>query len=112
MKKASKLKSLGKILIVLFTMGTLMLAHVALKKKCGDLKKQKVDAEDIIKNESNKTTNLFAKYQNLTSEERIIPIANNELGMIPASVPISVITIESEKVLNLQTLLQEEHDKF
>ena len=45
MKKFSKLKRIASIFILLFTIGALIVAYVALKKKCADLIKQKVVAE-------------------------------------------------------------------
>jgi cell division protein FtsL len=110
MSKASKLKRIASIFIVMFTVGTLVVAYVALKKKCDDLIKQKVVAEEELKNQNTKKNNLFAQYQNLTSEDRIVTIALYELGMVIADPPISVVTIDSEKILDLQTLLQEQHD--
>lgn len=110
MSKASKFKRIANIFIVLFTVGTLIVAYVALKKKCDDLIKQKVIAEEELKNQKTKKNNLFAQYQNLTSEDRIVTIALYELGMVTADLPISVVTIDSEKILDLRTLLQEQHD--
>lgn len=110
MSKVSKLKRIANIFIVLFTIGALIVTYVALKKKCDDLIKQKVVAEEELKNQNTKKNNLFAQYQNLTSEDRIVAIALNELGMVIADPPISVITIDPEKILDLQTLLQEQYD--
>jgi cell division protein FtsB len=110
MKRASRLKRIASILFMLFIFGSLIIIHVALKKKCDDLIKQKVDAEQELKNQNIIQNNLFAKYQNLTSEERIIPIAFQELGMVTADPPIGVITIEKEKILDLQALLREQYD--
>ena len=110
MKKGSKLKRIASIFILLFTVGAFVVAYVALKKKCDDLIKQKVDAEEELKNQHTKKNNLFAQYQNLTSEDRIVTIALFELGMTIADPPVSVVTIDSEKILDLQTLLQEPND--
>jgi cell division protein FtsL len=110
MKKASKIKRIGSVFVVLFTCGALIVTYVALKKKCDDLIKQKVFAEEELKNQNTKKNNLYAQYQNLISEERIIPIAVNELGMTIADPPIAVITIDREKISNLQTLLQEQYE--
>lgn len=110
MKKKSKLGRIRNLFIVLFTIGALIVSYVALKKKCEDMIKQKVVAEEELKNQNTKKNNLFAKYQNLTSEDRIVSIALYELGMTIADPPISVVTIDPEKVLELQTLLKEHHD--
>ena len=110
MKKVSKLKRFASIFIVLFTFGAFIIAHVALKKKCEDFVKQKVIAEEELKNQNTLKNNLFAAYQNLTSEDRIVSIAFYELGMTMADPPNSVISIDSRKIWDLQTLLEAQHD--
>ena len=110
MKKSSKFKEIASVFILLFTIGAFVVSYVALKKKCDDLIKQKVDADKELQNQNTIKNNLFARYQNLTSEDRIVTIALNELGMTIADPPMSVVTIDSEKVSDLQTLLEEQHD--
>jgi len=110
MKKGSKLKRIAGLFIVLFTVGAIVVAHVALKKKCDDLIKHKVDAEEELQNQNTKKNNLLAKYQSLTSEDRVVAIALFELGMTIADPPVSVVTIDSEKISDLQILLQEQYD--
>ena len=110
MKKSSKLKKIASVFILLFTIGAFVVSYVALKKKCDDLIKQKVDADKELQNQNTKKNNLFARYQNLTSEDRIVTIALNELGMTIADPPMSVVTVDSKKISDLQTLLEEQHD--
>ncbi len=110
MKRISKLKRIAGILFMLLIFGTLVISYVALKKKCDDLIKLKIVAAEELMNQNITQNNLFAKYQNLISEERIIPIAVQELGMVIADPPIAVITIEKEKIMDLHALLQEQHD--
>lgn len=110
MKKKSRLQLLAQIVIVIFTLGSLMAAHVGLKKKCDDLFRQRDEAVEAIKNEDNKTTNLHAKYQNLISADFIIPFASNQLDMVYSDSPVSVISIDKERVQELESLLREFHD--
>lgn len=110
MKKISKLKRVAILFIVIFTSGALIVSYVALKKKCEDLIKQEVVAEEELRNQNVWKNNLIARYQNLTSEDRIVSIAAYELGMVIEDPPILIVTIDSEKILDFQTLLQERYD--
>ena len=110
MKKSSRIKRISTIILMLFAFGALIVSYVALKKKCEDLIKQKVLAEEELKDQSIKTNNLIARHQNLTSEDRIVSIAAYELGMIIEDPPIMVLTIDKEKISELQTLVQEQYD--
>jgi cell division protein FtsL len=110
MKKISKLMRVVVVFIVIFTFGALIVSYVALKKKCEDLIKQEVVAEEELKNQDVWKNNLIARYQNLTSEDRIVLIAAHELGMVIEDPPILIVTIDSEKISDFQTLLQEQYD--
>jgi hypothetical protein len=110
MKKKSKLKKIAGIFLVLFVIGAIIITHVALKKGCEDLIKQKVISNEEIKNLIVRKNNLLAIYQNLTSEERIVTIGISELGMTIADVPISTISIDSEKIYELNSILVGQYD--
>ncbi len=110
MKKGSKLKRLCGLFILLFMAGAIIVTYVGLKKKCEDLIKQKIIVGEELKKQKSKKNILYAQYQNLSSEERIVTIAVYEMGMIIADPPISVITISSEKVAEMQTSLQGQYE--
>lgn len=107
MKKSSGFRKIFAIVVLIVVFGGASSAYVALKRKCNDMKKQITELSDDLKNQDNKTLNLFAVYQQLTSEDRIMSIAENELGMVIADPPIMVIRIEREKINNLQSLLND-----
>jgi cell division protein FtsB len=110
MKKVSRIKRIISVFVVLFAFGSLIIAHVALKKKCDDLNKQKINLEEELQNQNTKKNNLFAKYQNLISEEKIIPYAVKELGMVIADPPIAVITIDKESITELALRLKDQNE--
>lgn len=106
MIKFSKLKKVFGIFLFLFLIGGVIVIHVALKKKCDDLIKQKVVLSEELQNQYTKQNNLYAKYQSLISEERIVGIAYHDLGMTLADPPFSILTISSEQVADLQKELK------
>lgn len=110
MIKFSKLKNIIGIFSFLFLIGAMIVGYVALKKKCDDLIKQKVVISEELQNQKTKQNNLYAKYQSLISEDRIINLAYYDLGMTIADPPISVITISSEQIANLQEVLKERYE--
>ena len=78
------------------------LFYVGIKLKCESLIKEKVISEQSLNSSRNWTLNLTAQYQYLNSEERIVAIANNELGMIKGSAPVIRLSVSSEKIENIQ----------
>lgn len=107
MKKSHGFRKLFFIIVLIVSLGGFSLAYVALKRKCNDLKKQIIEVSDELRNQDNRALNLYAIHQQLTSEERILSIAENELAMVVADPPILVLEIEQEKINNLQSLLSD-----
>ena len=110
MKNKSGLTKAAQIFLMLIALGAFLVSYVGLKKKCDDLKRLISITEEELKNQNTKSKNLFAQLQSLTSEERVVPIAVGELGMVIADPPVSTITVSSESIADMQTLLQEHHD--
>ena len=100
MKKSAK----PLILFTLFYMVTItlfILGYVGIKLNCEELTKQKVLAEQELENIKNWKLSLSARQQALTAEDRIVPLAEKELGMVkPSDAPIilNVDKIEIEKI--------------
>jgi hypothetical protein len=90
----------------LLTIGVVLtfyaLGYVSIKLKCESLIRQKVIAEESLGSARNLKLNLTAQYQYLNSEERIVEIAGNELGMIKGSAPVIKLTVSSDKIESVQ----------
>jgi len=100
------MKNSKPLIVYLLTIGVVFtfytLAYVGIKLKCESLIKQKVMAEESLSSTRNWKLNLTAQYQFLNSEERIVSIAGNELGMIKASAPVIKLTASSDKIMSVQ----------
>lgn len=97
MKKGSKPKILAAILIiaVIFTLG---LSYVVIKLECEKLAKNKFEALKELDLKRNIYLSLEARVQSLSSAERIEMIAASELGMIKDPGPVIKITVEKDKI--------------
>ncbi len=101
------------ILLTLFYMITVtlfILGYVGIKLKCEELTKQKVLAEQELENRENRKLNLLAEHQALTSEDRIVPIAENELEMIkPADVPV-FLNVDKDEIERISKIIKEKYE--
>jgi cell division protein FtsB len=101
MKKSAK----PLILLTLFYIVAItlfILGYVGIKLKCEELTKQKFLTEQELENTKNWQLNLSAQNQALTSEDRIVPLAENELGMIkPVEIPVEM-TVDKDKIENIK----------
>ncbi len=101
------------ILLTLFYMITItlfILGYVGIKLKCEELTKQKVLAEQELENRENRKLNLLAEHQALTSEDRIVPIAENELEMIkPDDVPV-ILNVDKDEIERVSKIIKEKYE--
>ncbi len=110
MKKSLGLKKSLTVFLLIVMFGALVSSYVALKRKCDDLRKQIAEMSDELRNQDNRNLSLHAEYQRLTSEDRIMLIAEKELNMVIADPPVMIINIEQEKINSLQSLISEFHE--
>ncbi len=97
MKKNSK-KTILFNLILIVTIAIFVLSYVGVKLKYDILTKDKVLLQKELNNKKNSRTNLFAQKQSLTSEERIVNIAKNELGLIRYLKPAKTLIVKKSKI--------------
>jgi len=109
MKKTAK--PLILVIILTFVMITLLvLAYVGIKLGCEVLAKEKVLAEEKLNFKKNWKVNLIAQYQNLTSKERIIDIAANQLGMIERTESSFILNVDKEKIGQIEKVIGEKYE--
>jgi cell division protein FtsL len=109
MKKGSK-PFLLFVLFLLMTYSLLILGYVAVKQECELLVKEQVESGKALDMLRNKQVSLIAEIQNLTSEERIVKIASEELNMIKRSEPKILLTISKEKIEMINDILKEKYE--
>jgi cell division protein FtsB len=109
MKKGSKSKLLLTIFLLILA-AVLTLLYVGIKLQCEVLTKEKVLAEEKLSAIKNSRVNLIAVYQYLTSEERIVDIAMNELGMIKNKEFIGAVSVDKERINKIAAVLKEKYE--
>jgi len=109
MKKSAK-PVIVFLLFILVVLAAVVLGYVGVKLECEQLTKQKVLSQEELIAVNNKKTNLTAEVQYLSSEERIVSIANNELGLIKRTESRLTLTLDKSKVEELDNYLKEKYE--
>lgn len=109
MKKSLK-PIIAYLLFVLIVAALVIVGYVSIKLECEVLTKRIVLSEDELLAVKNKQVSLVAEVQYLTSEERIVPAAKTELGMIKRSNLVSTIVLDKSKVEDLEKFLNEKYE--
>lgn len=109
MNKGSKSKiAFALFIFIVFTV--LGLGYVSIKLKCEALTKEKVLAEEKLGAYKNTRVSLVASQQFLTSEERIVEIAQNELGMVKNTGPQMMLKVSKDKIDEINKILEEKYE--
>ena len=109
MKKSAK----PLILFTLFYMVTItlfILGYVGIKLNCEELTRQKVLAEQELENIENWRLSLSAQQQSLTAEDRIVPIAEEELGMIKPPDPPVILTVDKNQIEKVSKIVKDKYE--
>jgi|SRR3972149_1839115 len=110
---ATKKNSKSKIFftLFLFVVFTLLgLGYVSIKLKCEELTKNKILAEEKMNAIKNTRLSLTASQQLLTSEERIVKTAEEELGLVKGVPPQMVLKVSRERIDEINEALKRKYE--
>jgi cell division protein FtsL len=109
MKKSAKPLIIYSLAVFVFV-SFFLLAYIGVKIRNDQLKKEIVSQEEGIASKKNRQMYLTARLQYYTSEERIINIAQTELGMIKREAPRLVLEVSKEKIDQIANKLKVKYD--
>lgn len=109
MKKSSK-PLIGKILVVLVVSAIMVLLSVGLRFKNEELTRKIVEMEKKLNDESTTKVNLIAEFQSYSSEERIVSIAENKLGMKRRIEPKITVKVDEDLIEKVNKELKSRYD--
>jgi cell division protein FtsL len=109
MKKSAK-PAIFLLITLLLIVTVFALVSIGLKLKYEQFVLQKDKAEKTYKTESQRKIKLTAEYQTVIAEERIVSIAETQLGMIRNVEPAFIVKYDKNKVENLEEILKEKYE--
>lgn len=109
MKKGNK-PIIVYLLIMLIIAAVFVLLNVGFKLKNEELTRIRFETENRLKTEQGKKINLTAEYQTYSSEQRIVIIANSDLGMVRRIEPVEKIIYSKEKLDEINRALKQKYD--
>lgn len=109
MKKGSK-PVLFFIFFLLITYSLIILGYVAVKQECELLVKEQVESSRALDLVKNKQVSLIAELQNLSSEERVVKIASEELNMVKRKEPEISLIVSKEKIEKIKEELKAQYE--
>ena len=109
MNKSSK-PLIIKIIFLLVVVTSIVLVSIGLRFKYEELMRERSELNKMLKDERTKKVNLIADYQAYSSEEKIISVAENKLGMIRRTEPKLTITVNKNLVKKVNEKLKYKYE--
>jgi len=109
MKKSSK-PFIVKIIFLLVVVTSMALVSIAVRFKYEGLIRNKSVFKKTLKEERTKKVNLIAKYQAYSSEEKIVSVAESNLGMIRRTQPKTKISVNKNLIKKLNEKLNSKYE--
>ncbi len=109
MKKSAK-PMIVFIVFVFISSTFLTLFYVGLKLECEKITKQNVLAEEKLNEVKNWKVNLTAQDQLLSSEERIVELAQDDLGMVRRVEPPIVFKVSKERIDKISKEIEKKYE--
>jgi len=109
MKKGSKQK-IAMLLIYCIMVAFFVLTYIGIRIRCGELTKAKVMEQEELGDKNNWNLNLIAQRQSLSSEERIVEIAEDKLGLVKDNGQYRTIPVDSEDIVRVEHMLKEKYE--
>jgi hypothetical protein len=109
MKKSAKpLIFFNSFVFIVIT--SLILGNIGVKLECEKLTKEKILTEERLKEIKNWKTDLTAQDQDLSAEERVVGIAESELGMIKRTeIPVE-LNVSKEKIEEISKAIDKKYE--
>lgn len=109
MKKSAK-PAILTVLILLLVATALVLSNVGLRFKYEELVRKKVELDKSLKDLRTKKVNLIAGYQAVSSENKIVFIAESKLGMVRRTQPKIIINVNNKLITEVNEKLKAKYE--
>jgi cell division protein FtsL len=109
MSKSSK-PLIVKIILLLIIVTSMVLVSIGLRFKYEELMRSKSKLNNMLKEQRTNKVNLIAEYQAFSSEDKIISVAENKLGMIRRTQPKITITVDKNLINKANEKLKSKYE--
>lgn len=105
-----KVSSLKNFIVIVFIIACFLFIHVATVSEIRKLKREKINKIEHLNERQSRIELKMVEQQKLISEERIVKIAKDSLGMILPSDNLETIKISKEQIKRIEKLVKEKYD--
>ncbi len=101
---------LGNIIIGILLIGIVLFVYVIVYSEIKNINLEKLQKSELLSERKNKIELLKVERQKLTTEERIVNIAADSLGLVRAPEQFETITVSKNRIKQIQSIVNEKYE--
>jgi cell division protein FtsL len=105
--KGSSLKNFIAIVVII---SLVLLGYVIVRSEIKRINREKITKQDMLNERFKRIETMLVEVQKLTSEEVIVKIAQDSLGLIRPSENLEMISVSKDQIKQIEKLLNEKYD--
>ncbi len=105
-----KVSSLKNFIVIIAAIALFLFTYVVLNAEIKRLSREKIIKQDMLSERLNRIEMKMVDVQKFTSEERIVKIALDSLGLVRPNENLEVILVSKEQIKQIEKLLNEKYD--
>lgn len=109
MKKGSK-QRIAMLFLYCIMVAFFVLTYIGIRIRCEELTKSKVVSQEELNSKNERDLYLIAQRQSLSSEEKIVQVARDQLGLVKNNEQPNTITVDSEDISKVAQMLREKYE--
>lgn len=109
MRKQKKSFSSYYFIIAVTAVG-FVFSYLFLTAEIKGLSKSIVEKSQVLDQKNNQLDEVMVEYQRYSSEERVVNIAKDSLGLVRSLKPVDVITVSEKQVIQINRLVNKRYD--
>ncbi|MGK9368137.1 septum formation initiator family protein [Melioribacter sp. Ez-97] len=99
-----------RFIFIVFVFAFLIFLHVATVNEIKNMTREKITKTELLNEKLNRIEMNTVEIQKLSSEERIVKIAKDTLGMLSPIENLNTIRVDKYQIEQLEKILQEKYD--
>lgn len=105
-----KIGSLKNFIVLVIISACLLFIYVATLTEIKNMKKEKINKIELLNEKQNKIEMKLVEIQKLMSEDRIVEIAKDSLGLILPVESLDELRVSKEQINRIEKLVNEKYD--
>lgn len=105
-----KIGSLKNFILIVFVIAWLLFIYVVTITEIKNMKNEKINKIELLNEKQNRIEMKLVQIQKLMSEDRIVKIAQDSLGLIRPTENLETLRISKEQIKRIEKFVNEKYD--